>query len=76
MQQRQLGTADPTVSALGLSCTGMNFAYGSPPPHNEMVALRAAVPSLVPAADVAKAAARTDIHGARCSEAQARTIDR
>jgi aryl-alcohol dehydrogenase-like predicted oxidoreductase len=43
MRQRKLGN-NLEVSAIGLGCMGMTFAYGSPPDRQEMVSLlRAAV---------------------------------
>jgi len=43
MQRRKLGN-DLEVSALGLGCMGMTFAYGAPPDRTEMITLlRAAV---------------------------------
>jgi aryl-alcohol dehydrogenase-like predicted oxidoreductase len=39
MQKRRLGTGGLEVSALGLGCMGMSFAYGSPPDRHEMVSL-------------------------------------
>lgn len=43
MQKRKLGN-DLEVSALGLGCMGMTFAYGAPPDKQEMISLlRAAV---------------------------------
>jgi aryl-alcohol dehydrogenase-like predicted oxidoreductase len=43
MRKRKLGN-DLEVSALGLGCMGMTFAYGSPPDREEMISLlRAAV---------------------------------
>src|SRR5689334_13913854 len=43
MRKRKLGN-DLEVSALGLGCMGMTFAYGAPPDRKEMIALlRAAV---------------------------------
>ncbi len=44
MQTRQLGTAGLQVSAIGLGCMGMSFAYGPAHDRQEMIALlRAAV---------------------------------
>ena len=44
MQKRRLGKSGLEVSAIGLGCMGMSFAYGTPPDRNEMIALlRAAV---------------------------------
>ena len=44
MQTRRLGTSGLEVSAIGLGCMGMTFAYGSPPNKQDMIALlRAAV---------------------------------
>jgi aryl-alcohol dehydrogenase-like predicted oxidoreductase len=44
MQTRKLGNSNLEVSAIGLGCMGMSFAYGPPPDRNEMIALlRAAV---------------------------------
>jgi aryl-alcohol dehydrogenase-like predicted oxidoreductase len=44
MQTRKLGTGGLEVSALGLGCMGMSFAYGPPGDRREMVSLlRAAV---------------------------------
>lgn len=44
MQQRKLGRSDLGVSAIGLGCMGMSFAYGSAPDERESIALlRAAV---------------------------------
>ena len=43
-ERRRLGTSGPEVSALGLGCMGMSFAYGPPSDREEMIALlRAAV---------------------------------
>ena len=43
MKKRKLGN-DLEVSAIGLGCMGMTFAYGSPPDRQEMISLlRAAV---------------------------------
>jgi len=44
MQKRKLGASGLEVSAIGLGCMGMSFAYGTPPDRKEMIALlRAAV---------------------------------
>ena len=44
MQKRKLGKSDLEVSALGLGCMGMSFAYGPPADKQEMISLiRAAV---------------------------------
>lgn len=39
MQQRKLGNSDLEVSAIGLGCMGMSFAYGPPADKEEMVQL-------------------------------------
>ncbi len=39
MQTRKLGNSGLEVSAMGLGCMGMSFAYGSAPAKREMVAL-------------------------------------
>ena len=44
MNKRQLGRSGLEVSAIGLGCMGMSFAYGPPGDRTEMIALvRAAV---------------------------------
>ena len=44
MQKRKLGTSGLEVSALGLGCMGLSFAYGQPPEKKDGIALiRAAV---------------------------------
>ena len=44
MQKRKLGKSNLEVSAIGLGCMGMSFAYGQPKDTKEMIALlRAAV---------------------------------
>jgi aryl-alcohol dehydrogenase-like predicted oxidoreductase len=44
MQKRKVGKSGLEVSAIGLGCMGMSFAYGTPPDRKEMIALlRAAV---------------------------------
>ena len=56
MQQRRLGTSDLEVSALGLGCMGMSFAYGPPPDKQEMISLiRTAVDRGVTLFDTAEA---------------------
>jgi aryl-alcohol dehydrogenase-like predicted oxidoreductase len=39
MQKRKLGKSNLEVSALGLGCMGMSFAYGQPKDKKEMIAL-------------------------------------
>ncbi len=39
MQKRTLGKSNLEVSALGLGCMGMSFAYGPPPDKQEMIRL-------------------------------------
>ena len=39
MQKRKLGNSNLEVSALGLGCMGMSFAYGPSPDKREMIAL-------------------------------------
>jgi len=39
MQKRRLGQSNVEVSALGLGCMGMSFAYGPPPDKQQMIAL-------------------------------------
>ena len=39
MQKRTLGRSNLEVSALGLGCMGMSFAYGPPPDKQEMISL-------------------------------------
>ncbi|RAI45304.1 aldo/keto reductase [Rhodoplanes roseus] len=43
MQQRRLGTAGPTVSALGLGCMGMSALYGPTDRSESIATLRAAL---------------------------------
>jgi aldo/keto reductase family protein len=39
MQKRKLGNSNLEVSALGLGCMGMSFAYGPPADKQEIIAL-------------------------------------
>jgi aryl-alcohol dehydrogenase-like predicted oxidoreductase len=56
MQKRQLGKSGLEVSAMGLGCMGMSFAYGTPPDRQEMIKLiRAAVDRGVTLFDTAEA---------------------
>ena len=56
MQKRKLGASGLEVSAIGLGCMGMSFAYGTPPDRKEMIALlRAAVDRGVSFFDTAEA---------------------
>ena len=56
MQTRKLGKSGLEVSALGLGCMGMSFAYGPPPDRSEMIKLvRAAVERGVTFFDTAEA---------------------
>jgi aryl-alcohol dehydrogenase-like predicted oxidoreductase len=56
MKRRKLGGQGLEVSAMGLGCMGMSFAYGPPPDRNQMIALiRAAVERGVTFFDTAEA---------------------
>ncbi|HVN77023.1 MAG TPA: aldo/keto reductase [Thermoanaerobaculaceae bacterium] len=56
MKKRVLGKSKLEVSAIGLGCMGMSFAYGTPPDRNEMISLlRAAVERGVTFFDTAEA---------------------
>src|SRR2546427_810348 len=56
MQKRTLGNSNLEVSAIGLGCMGMSFAYGPPPDKQEMIALlRAAVERGITFFDTAEA---------------------
>ncbi|HUL02792.1 MAG TPA: aldo/keto reductase [Gemmatimonadales bacterium] len=56
MQQRTLGKSNLKVSALGLGCMGMSFAYGPAPDRQEMISLlRSAVERGITFFDTAEA---------------------
>jgi aryl-alcohol dehydrogenase-like predicted oxidoreductase len=56
MQTRTLGQSGLKVSAIGYGCMGLSAAYGTPPPHDEAVAiLRAAFDRGVTLFDTAEA---------------------
>ena len=56
MKKRTLGRSHLEVSAIGLGCMGMSFAYGTPPDRGEMIKLiRAAVDRGVTFFDTAEA---------------------
>ena len=56
MQMRKLGRSNLEVSAIGLGCMGMNYAYGPAPDKKEMISLiRAAVERGVTFFDAAEA---------------------
>ena len=39
MEKRKLGKSNLEVSAIGLGCMGMSFAYGPAPDKKEMISL-------------------------------------
>ena len=56
MRKRRLGRSNLEVSAIGLGCMGMSFAYGTPPDRTQMIALlRGAVELGVTLFDTAEA---------------------
>src|SRR4051812_49402482 len=56
MRMRKLGKSGLEVSAIGLGCMGMSYAYGPPPDRKQMIALlRAAVDRGVTFFDTAEA---------------------
>jgi preprotein translocase SecY subunit len=56
MQKRKLGRSGLEVSAIGLGCMGMSFAYGTPPDRTQMISLlRTAVDRGVTFFDTAEA---------------------
>jgi aryl-alcohol dehydrogenase-like predicted oxidoreductase len=56
MQKRKLGKSNLEVSAIGLGCMGMSFAYGPPADKQEMIALiRSAVERGITFFDTAEA---------------------
>jgi aryl-alcohol dehydrogenase-like predicted oxidoreductase len=56
LPKRKLGNTGPEVSAIGLGCMGMNFAYGLVPDKKEMITLlRSAVEAGVTLFDTAEA---------------------
>jgi aryl-alcohol dehydrogenase-like predicted oxidoreductase len=56
MQKRKLGKSKLEVSAIGLGCMGMSFAYGTPPDRQAMIKLiRVAVERGVTLFDTAEA---------------------
>jgi aryl-alcohol dehydrogenase-like predicted oxidoreductase len=56
MQKRTLGNSNLEVSAMGLGCMGMSFAYGPPADKQEMIRLlRSAVERGITFIDTAEA---------------------